>query len=142
MYSSRGRNRYRLDEHEFSEINITPFTDVVLVLLLIFMIASPFLVSGALKVKLPEASSSETVDTRDRSIEVYLNDKNQIYINDKQVDLNELQMSLQVEFLNKTNKEVIIKADKNALHGSFVQLLDVLKKSGATKFLIATAKTE
>ena len=49
--------RYKIDEKEFSEINITPFTDVVLVLLLIFMIASPFLVVGALKVKLPEAST-------------------------------------------------------------------------------------
>ncbi|MGE5499982.1 MAG: ExbD/TolR family protein, partial [Syntrophothermus sp.] len=81
-------------------------------------------------------------NTGDKSIEVYLNDKNQVFINDKQVNLNELQISLQIEFLNKPNKEVIIKADKNALHGSFVQLLDVLKKSGATKFLIATAKKE
>lgn len=134
------RRRYKIDEKEFTEINITPFTDVVLVLLLIFMIASPLLVTGALKVKLPESTTSE--NTGDKSIEVYLNDKNQIFINDKQVNLNELQMSLQIEFLNKPNKEVIIKADKNALHGSFVQLLDVLKKSGATKFLIATTKKE
>ncbi|MEI7812411.1 MAG: biopolymer transporter ExbD [Ignavibacteria bacterium] len=130
--------RYKLDEKEFSEINITPFTDVVLVLLLIFMIASPFLVTGALKVKLPESTTSE--NTGDKSIEVYLNDKNQIYMNDKQINLSELQLSLQVQLLNKVNKEVIIQADKGALHGNFVQLLDVLKKAGATKFLIATAK--
>lgn len=135
--------RYKLDSHEFSEINITPFTDVILVLLIIFMIASPFLVTGALKVKLPESTTSETTSQEtDKSIEVYLNDKNQIFIDNKQVDLNELQVTLQVQFLSKQNKEVIIKADKNALHGSFVQLLDALKSAGAAKFLIATAKKD
>lgn len=132
--------RYKIEEKEFSEINITPFTDVVLVLLLIFMIASPLLITGALKVKLPESSTSET--SNERSIEVYLNDKNEIFMNNQKMTLEELKMNIQAEFYKKNNKEVIIKADKNSLHGNFVHLLDVLKSSGATKFLIATAKSE
>ncbi|MGE5350577.1 MAG: ExbD/TolR family protein [Acidobacteriota bacterium] len=132
--------RYKIDEKEFNEINITPFTDVVLVLLLIFMITSPFLVTGALKVKLPDAVTSET--TGEKSMEVYLNDKNEIYFNNKMVSLGELKIAAETSFLNTSNKEVVIKADKNSLHGSFVQVMDVLKRAGATKFLIATSKKE
>jgi len=130
--------RYKLDEKEFSEINITPFTDVILVVLIIFMITSPFLITGALKVKLPQSSSAET--TVNNSIEVYLNDQNQIFLNNKQVDITQLPTDLQTEFIQKNNRDVIVKADKNAIYGNVVQLLDALKNAGATKLLMATMK--
>jgi biopolymer transport protein ExbD len=129
--------RYRINEKEFSEINITPFTDVILVLLLIFMITSPYLITGALKVKLPKSVNAENIGSQ--NIEVYLDDKNQIYFNNHQVTLNQLQTEIQIEFLKRNNRDVIIKADKNSLHGNFVQLVDVLKSAGANKFLIATS---
>jgi biopolymer transport protein ExbD len=132
------RRRYQLQEKEFSEINITPFTDVILVLLIIFMITSPFLISGSFKVKLPESVNSDS--EINRSAEVFLNEGNEIYVNDKQVTLTELPVYLQLEFFNKGNREVIVKADKNVRHGSFVKLLDALKQGGATKLLIATTK--
>ena len=66
--------RYRLDQKEFSEINITPFTDVVLVLLIIFMITSPFLITGSFKVKLPQSTSAET--DINKGVEVYMDEKN------------------------------------------------------------------
>ena len=130
--------RYKLDEKEFSEINTTPFTDVILVVLIIFMITSPFLITGALKVKLPQSSASQT--TVSNNIEVYLNDQNQIFLNNKQVDINQLPTELQNEFIQKNNHDVIVKADKNAIYGSVVQLLDALKNAGATKLLMATMK--
>ena len=129
--------RYRINEKEFSEINITPFTDVILVLLLIFMITSPYLITGALKVKLPKSVNAENIGSQ--NIEVFLDDKNQIYFNNHQVTLNQLQTEIQIEFLKRNNRDVIIKADKNSLHGNFVQLVDVLKSAGANKFLIATS---
>ena len=130
--------RYKLDDKEFSEINITPFTDVILVVLIIFMITSPFLITGALKVKLPQASSSETTVNND--IEVYLNDKNQVYLDNKIVDISELPAALQTDFIQKNNRDVIVKADKDAVYGSVVQLLDALKNAGASKLLMATIK--
>ncbi len=132
--------RYKLDEKEFSEINITPFTDVILVVLIIFMITSPFLITGALKVKLPQSSSSETTINND--IEVYLNNKNQIYLNDKIIDITQLPNELQAEFIQKGSRDVIVKADKDAIYGNVVQLLDALKNAGATKLLMATLKNQ
>lgn len=130
--------RYNLEEKEFSEINITPFTDVILVVLIIFMITSPILISGALKVKLPQASSSETV--LNNSIQIYLDSKNEIYIDDKLITLDELPERLKTEFADKKTTEVIINADQGVIYGKVVNLLDVIKNSGATKLLMATVK--
>lgn len=136
--STKSMRRYKIDEKEFSEINITPFTDVILVVLIIFMITSPFLITGALKVKLPQSSSAET--TVNNSIEVYLNAQNQIFLNNKQVDITQLPTDLQTDFIQKNNRDVIVKADKDAIYGNVVQLLDALKNAGATKLLMATMK--
>jgi biopolymer transport protein ExbD len=130
--------RFRIEEKEFSEINITPFTDVVIVLLLVFMIASPFLVAGAFKVKLPEASTSEAVN--EGNIEIYLDSANKLYMNNKNVMMPELLIQIQLELQKNPGRPVIIKADKGVFHGNFISLLDELKKAGVTKFMIGTSK--
>lgn len=130
--------RFRIEEKEFSEINITPFTDVVLVLLLVFMVASPFLVAGAFKVKLPEAATSESVN--EGNIEIYLDSANKLYMNNKNVMMPELLIQVQLELQKNPGRPVIIKADKGVFHGNFISLLDELKKAGVTKFMIGTSK--
>ncbi|MBI5730265.1 MAG: biopolymer transporter ExbD [Ignavibacteriales bacterium] len=132
--------RYKIDEKEFSEINITPFTDVVLVLLIIFMITSPFLITGSYKVKLPQSTNSET--DMSKGVEVYLTENNEVLINSKVIQLQDVQWNVKNEFESLGTKDVIIKADKNVKHGSFIQLLDELKKAGAVKLLISTTRFE
>ncbi|MBI5727470.1 MAG: biopolymer transporter ExbD [Ignavibacteriales bacterium] len=133
------RRRYRLDEKEFSEINITPFTDVILVLLIIFMITSPFLISGAFNVKLPKAVSADTQANQD--VEVYLTQTNDVIIDGKTIPPDGVVGALKAQFIIRNNSAVIIKADKSVLHGNFIQLLDMVKLSGASKVLVATTKT-
>jgi len=130
--------RYKPEEKVFSEINITPFTDVVLVLLLIFMIASPFLVTGALKIKLPEASTAETINQK--NIEIFMDSGNKIYMDNKEMSMTELLMQMQIKLQSNSAQGVVIKADKEVYHGNFITLLDELKKIGITKFLIGTSK--
>jgi biopolymer transport protein ExbD len=130
--------RYKPDEKVFSEINITPFTDVVLVLLLIFMIASPFLVTGALKIKLPEASTAETINQK--NVEIFMDSANKIYMDNKEMSMTELLMQIQIKMQSNPTQSVVIKADKEVYHGNFIYLLDELKKVGITKFLIGTSK--
>jgi biopolymer transport protein ExbD len=132
------RRRYTLEEQGFSEINITPFTDVVLVLLIIFMITSPFLISGAFQVKLPKAASAET--SVSKGVEVYLTDQNEIVIDSKKITQEELIAHLKAAFVKEQTNDVVVKADKNVIHGNFIHLLDLLKTSGAQKILIATTK--
>jgi biopolymer transport protein ExbD len=130
--------RYRMDEKEFSEINITPFTDVVLVLLLVFMIASPFLIVGAMKVKLPEASTAESIN--EKNVEIFLDSSNKLYINSNYVTMQELLIQIQMKLQSNPGQAVVIKADKEVFHGNFIKLLDELKKVGVTKFLIGANK--
>ena len=130
--------RFQVDSKEFSEINITPFTDVVLVLLIIFMIASPILVTGALKIKLPVADTSESVVKK--NVEVSINDKNEIFVNNKPVPESQLETILKTEFAVKNNTEVIVNGDNRITTGTFIHVLDIIKKSGATKLLIGTIK--
>jgi biopolymer transport protein ExbD len=132
--------RNKLDEKEFAEINITPFTDVVLVLLLIFMIASPFLVTGAFKIKLPEASTAETMN--ERTLEIFMDSSNKIYMNNKEMNMTDLIFQVQAKMQSNPNQSVVIKADKEVYHGNFIYLLDELKKAGITKFLIGASRKQ
>jgi biopolymer transport protein ExbD len=134
----RTRRRYTQPDKEFSEINITPFTDVILVLLVIFMITSPFLLSGAFNIKLPKAVSAET--QVNQGVEVYLSSNNEYIIDNVVVPPSALIQTLKVDFVTKGSTEVIVKADQNVLHGQFVKLLDLVKTAGASKILIATTK--
>lgn len=128
--------QFKLEEKEFSEINITPFTDVVLVLLIIFMIASPFLMTGAIDVKLPESSQAENAPSN--VVEIYLNEFNEIYIGESRVTYELLTEFLQREFLIQNSQDVIVKADEKAVHGNVIKLLDALTNAGAKKLIIAT----
>lgn len=132
------RRRYTLEEQGFSEINITPFTDVILVLLIIFMITSPFLISGAFQVKLPKAASADSAVSK--GVEVYLTEQNDIVIDGKKITQEELIPNIKAAFVKEQTTDVVVKADKNVIHGNFIHLLDLLKTSGAQKILIATTK--
>lgn len=133
------RRRHGHDEAQFSEINITPFTDVILVLLIIFMITSPFLISGAFHVKLPKAASSETQVSK--NIEVFLTENNDIIIDGKVIAPSDVASVLKAKYTEANEYSVIIKADKGVLHGNFIKLLDLVKISGAGKILVAATKT-
>jgi biopolymer transport protein ExbD len=135
---SRFRRSRSQDEKEFNEINITPLTDVVLVLLLIFMITSPILMTGMLKIKLPESAHAETQPQENQNIVVSLTDKNELAVNGQAIKREELGALLHKELAAAPNAIVILDADKHALHGNVVDILDILKRAGAQKLAIGT----
>ncbi len=109
------------------EINITPFTDVVLVLLIIFMIATPFIYQSSMKVQLPQASKSEETS---RDVIININAQGQVFLEDTKVDLDSLRYKLTAMVRSKPDTSVIINGDKNARYDSVVQVMDVLTRSG------------
>ncbi|HUL37338.1 MAG TPA: biopolymer transporter ExbD [Thermodesulfobacteriota bacterium] len=110
-----------------AEINITPFTDVVLVLLIIFMIATPFIYQSSLKVQLPQASKSEEAS---RDLIITINAQGEVFLEDKRLDLNTLKYRLTAMVRSKPDTTVIINGDKNAKYDSVMQVMDVLTRSG------------
>jgi biopolymer transport protein TolR len=109
------------------EINITPFTDVVLVLLIIFMIATPFIYQSSMKVQLPQASKSEETS---RDVIININAQGQVFLEDAKVDLESLKHKLTAMVRSKPDTSVIINGDKNVRYDSVVQVMDVLTRSG------------
>jgi len=110
-----------------AEINITPFTDVVLVLLIIFMIATPFIYQSSMKVQLPQVSKSEETS---RDIIITINAQGDVFLEDKKLDLESLKYRLTAMVKNKPDTSVIINGDKNVRYDSVMQVMDVLTRSG------------
>jgi biopolymer transport protein ExbD len=110
-----------------AEINITPFTDVVLVLLIIFMIATPFIYQSSMKVQLPQASKSEEAS---RDIIITINAQGDVFLDDAKVDLGTLKYKLLAATRSKPDTSVIINGDKNVRYDSVIQVMDVLNESG------------
>ena len=110
-----------------AEINITPFTDVVLVLLIIFMIATPFIYQSSINVQLPQASKSEETS---RDIIITINAQGEIFLEDAKLDLSKLKYTLAAKVRSKPNASVIINGDKNVRYDSVMQVMDVLTQSG------------
>jgi biopolymer transport protein TolR len=115
------------DSKLMAEINITPFTDVVLVLLIVFMIATPFIYQSSMTVQLPQASASEET-TRD--VIVVINAQGEVFLDDAKVDLDTLKYKLRAMMKSKPNTSVILNGDKNVRYDSVIQVMDVLTKAG------------
>ena len=110
-----------------AEINITPFTDVVLVLLIIFMIATPFIYQSSMKVNLPQGSTNDELN---KDIIITINSREDVYLDDTKLDLDTLRNRLMVMVGNEPHISVIVNGDKNVRYDSVMQVLDVLKQSG------------
>jgi biopolymer transport protein TolR len=110
-----------------AEINITPFTDVVLVLLIIFMIATPFIYQSSMNVQLPKASASQETS---RDIIIAINARGDVFMDDAKIDLVTLKFKLSAMVRRKPETTVIINGDKNVRYDSVIQVMDVLTKSG------------
>ncbi|MEI7905100.1 MAG: biopolymer transporter ExbD [Candidatus Firestonebacteria bacterium] len=132
--------RYKAEDEIIAEINITPLTDVALVLLVIFMVTTPLILQGGINVKLPAAI---TVDTSPaRNITVSITKDGRIFINDRETDLNSLPTLLESRLKTEKEKTVIINADKKVYHGVVVSVMDAAKKAGALKLAIVAEKME
>jgi len=117
-----------------AEINITPLTDIFLVLLIIFMITSSAIIESGGRVNLPSAAKTETAP---RGIAVTLTPGQEIYVNQKKVTKDELEPALRAALGAGPDKTVILRGDRNVLLGEAVWVLSVIKKSGASDIAIA-----
>jgi len=109
------------------EINITPFTDVVLVLLIIFMIATPFIYQSGMKVQLPQGSTSEETS---RDMIITINAQGEVFLDDEKLNLDALKYKISKMTRSKSNTSVIINGDKNVKYDSVIQVMDVLTRAG------------
>ncbi|MBC2696115.1 MAG: protein TolR [Desulfobacteraceae bacterium] len=119
-----------------SDINVTPFVDVMLVLLIIFMVTAPMMIEGV-NVSLPEATSEPLSAKQDQLI-ITIDKNNLLYINDYQVTLDFLQEKLIKILDGRVGQEVYLKADKNISYGMVVRVMSEIKGAGIEKLGMVT----
>jgi len=128
--------RWRRGSKLISEINITPLTDVVLVLLIIFIVTTPLIMQSGIKVRLPRAQTQEV--TPEKSVTVSMVADGSLFLNDKPLTMADLPAALQKAVAESTSKLVIINADTQVQHGSVVDVLDAARQAGAERLAIST----
>jgi biopolymer transport protein TolR len=119
-----------------SDINVTPFVDVMLVLLVIFMVTAPMFSQG-LPVNLPEAAAPALVS--DKPLVVSINRERAVYLGEREVGLGNLKAALAREDPGAKAPEVLLKSDQNVPYGLVVQVMSILKEAGVEKLGIVTA---
>ena len=117
-----------------AEINITPLTDIFLVLLIIFMITSSAIVESGGKVNLPAAAKTQTVT---RGTTVTLTPAREIYVNQMKVTEADFETVLRNALSANTDRTVILRGDREVVLGEVVKILSLAKKAGAAEIAIA-----
>ena len=136
-------NRSSRKQRLVADINITPFTDVILVLLVIFMIATPLISQLNIKVNLPEAKSGESLAGKGRLSEadITITREGVVYLDGQIVTKKELREQIRILHNNNPDLSVTVHSDKYVRFQEIVNILDPLTELGITKLNIA-ATTE
>ena len=114
------------------DINMVPFIDITLILLIIFMVMTPFIVQSQLNVDLPSAKAVNTV-SEDNLIKVEILKNGQITVQSRQTNLNQLEEELILHLGKAQEKTILVQADKTVSIDKVVQVFDIAKKLGAAR---------
>ena len=128
-----------LERKSLSDINVTPFVDVVLVLLVIFMLTAPF-IQGAVDVDLPRAETKQ-VDLKEGLVVSISKDKH-VYLDREIVPLGELEYKLSIFKDAFPGRPVFLRADKEVTYGFVVEIISILKKVGIENLGLVAEATE
>ncbi len=123
-----------------SEINVTPFVDVMLVLLIIFMVTAPMMMQGV-DVSLPEATAKPLVAQKDNLI-ITVNKDQQVHINSHAVEMDYLRDKLSKILENRSNDEVYFRADREVPYGFVVKVMAEIKSAGVKNLGMVTIPVE
>lgn len=118
-----------------NDINITPFVDVVLVLLVIFMVTTPIMVKEGLKVSLPKTLTSDSI-SKTTSVGIAVTKEGQILFGGALLSEADIQSKLIEIYKTAPETQFLISADTDARHGDVVKVIDLLKKNNLNYFAL------
>jgi len=123
--------------HLMTEINITPLTDIFLVLLIIFMVTSVAMVDTGAKVMLPEVDSTQSAP---REITITVTPLHEIFVNADPVTMETLEATLKALLQSRPDTAVVLQGDREVLLGDTVRILSAAQRAGATQVAIAAER--
>ena len=121
----------RSKKEPMSEINVTPFVDVMLVLLIIFMVTAPLLTVGV-QVDLPE-TSADTLPEETEPLTLTINAKGEIFIQETKVEFEKIIPKILAVSNNRTDTRIFVRGDKTINYGRVLEIMGMLSGSGFTK---------
>lgn len=122
----------------FNDINITPFVDVVLVLLVIFMVTAPIMMKTTIDLKLPSVNNTD--ETKQINLGVTILQSGNLMLNGILLSPEQLKDEIKLSLKKDPKTQVIIIADKMASHGMVIELIDLVKGAGANNFAFQVEK--
>ncbi|MEZ0226585.1 MAG: protein TolR [Alphaproteobacteria bacterium] len=142
-----GRARGRKSRAVMAEINVTPFVDVMLVLLVIFMVTAPLLTAGV-QLNLPKANARAIGQQDNKPLEISLDERGGIFMGDTKVTLEQMQTKLQAIAQSGTEdntgakqQRVYLKADSKLDYGKVMAVMAAVNTAGFTKIALVTDPT-
>jgi biopolymer transport protein TolR len=130
MGASRSRT-HRRSARLVSEINVTPFVDVMLVLLVIFMVTAPLLTAGV-DVDLPKTQAAQATG-QDEPLVVSMNAQKKIYLQETELDREALIARLKAITANKPEQRIFVRGDKALPYGDIMEVMGALSAAGFSK---------
>ena len=131
--NNRRRSR---GQSPFSDINVTPFVDVMLVLLIIFMVTAPLLTVGV-PIELPKTAAKQMTDENE-PLTITIDKNSKIYIQELEVDFDELTEKLEAIGLSNYDQKIYINGDKNISYEVLMKVMAKISSSGYTSIGLVT----
>ena len=123
-----------------SEINVTPFVDVMLVLLIIFMVTAPMMQEGV-DVNLPQAQG-KSLPSKEKRMTISITSTKEIYLNDRKIALSDLENKLRAVYQNRTDRQLFLRADEIVPYGFVVKTMAAVRNAGIDQLGMVTVPLE
>lgn len=134
---SKGGHGRGYRKNQFSDINVTPMVDVMLVLLIIFMVTAPMLTTGV-KVDLPEAATTP-INDKEPPLNISVKKDGSFYIQETKVELTEVAAKLNSIAGQKKETTIMVRGDKDVDYGTMMKLVAEINTAGFTKIGLETS---
>lgn len=128
-----GRTDFDSDDG-INEINVTPLVDVMLVLLVIFLVASVYIVKDAVELELPKAASA--TEAPESTISILMDEKRSLYLNGAPTDEARLALACAEAAKKNSHTQAIIAADHRVSHGDVINIIDLVRTNGLERFAL------
>jgi biopolymer transport protein TolR len=119
-----------------SEINVTPFVDVMLVLLIVFMVAAPLLTVGV-PIDLPE-SQAKSIEQNKDPLTVSVNDKGQVFLQNTEIAVDDIVAKLKAIAKNGTEERIYVRGDRKVDYGTVMRVMGRLSAAGYRRVALVT----
>jgi len=133
-------NRRRGRHRQMSEINVTPFVDVMLVLLIVFMVTAPLLTVGV-PVDLPKTKAS-AIEGKDEPLAVSVDAAGKVYLMETEVPIEQLVPRMQAIAQGASDKRIFIRADQSVAYGKVAEVMGVINAAGFTHVALVQQNAE